>query len=554
MKKSSKIKSLKSFFGLYETLFPEKMSSGVVGAATSNSLTGNSLLLRKDEEEECVAKTIMTSTAEHSHVVTNSISNRWPSSLPMAKHNIYWLKPSTSPCLCLGLDQASLRTPTEPLVRIIPICTETYHHETKVFLANLESFSLKEHEGLCQDSRSIDFAKALMMFCEWELQDKPNCVWYSYPSFVKDFLKHPPTWSTWRSRAERAFRGQKEGREIVYFNALKDELQLRPFDDRGNGLDFPWDDTAILRVEENQRESTDDDSVDSPVSRGKSSQSRSKTDGAKEESDEASSTESENTKENASRLRLAKKEDEQLKKIAAKLAKEIKLKEKEEAERQKEIDRRKDFLNSLSPKSMYWISKSKLPAICIQHTRVFDGSLPSWKLTLKPICCSTYHYCFEIEREKIEVLTENHLRECDDERTADFTYALMRFFDEHKDGYSTEVSTLASDMEENIDEVFVWPGYVIDLMEEYREWSVWRKNAERETYGKRDLRRASYLKVMLGEFRELEIKLAADIAQDAFVHKTSVGDISFNTVVGSKRSRDENDTVELVDDSSSDEL
>lgn len=551
MKRTPKIKSLKTFFGFYETLFPEKvaavsfsaLSSSNLGKIISSSISRSEQISRDDRYDDFVA------SVDHGSLISNAISNRWPSALPMVKHNIYWLKPSANPCLCLGLDQTSLRNSGEPMLRIIPICTEMCYHETKVFLVNLESFSLKDHEGLCQDSRAIDFAKALMMFCEWELQNRPNCVWYSYPSFVKDFLKHQPTWTTWRSRAERASRGQKDGRDIVYFNALKDELQLRPFDNRDQGVDFPWDDTAVEVIEEDESVSSDNDDSSEVISvfgrekSSKSPQARTKVSSSeKKENDEAGSSGSEESrsqasKESVGKKRQEKKEMELQTKLAAKLAKEIKLKEKEDAIRKKEIERRKELLDSLSSRSMYWISKAKLPAICINHARNYDGELPTWKLSVKPICCSTYHYSFDIDRQNIEILTENHLRECDDERTSDFAFVLMRFFDEYKESYSIDVSNLAKDMDNCLDKVFVWPAYVIDLMEQYREWSVWRKTAEREALRKRETRRAIYLQTLLCEFKRIEESFATDItASSTFA---SVADIY--SVLRSKRSREDDD-------------
>merc|ERR1711871_1480342 len=43
-------------------------------------------------------------------------SNRWPRSLRMCRNNLYWYKSTSSPCICLGLDPASLRNYTAGLI------------------------------------------------------------------------------------------------------------------------------------------------------------------------------------------------------------------------------------------------------------------------------------------------------------------------------------------------------------------------------------------------------------------------------------------------------
>ena len=54
-------------------------------------------------------------------------SNRWPSQLKMAKHNVYWLKNSNNPCICTSLD--NLNEPN-PSFKIITLGNTIYlnHH------------------------------------------------------------------------------------------------------------------------------------------------------------------------------------------------------------------------------------------------------------------------------------------------------------------------------------------------------------------------------------------------------------------------------------------
>jgi len=44
------------------------------------------------------------------------VPNRWPKGFPMMRYNMYWLKNSLSPCVCVGLDTFS------GFLRVVPIC------------------------------------------------------------------------------------------------------------------------------------------------------------------------------------------------------------------------------------------------------------------------------------------------------------------------------------------------------------------------------------------------------------------------------------------------
>ena len=148
----------------------------------------------------------------------------------------------------------------EPLVRIFPIDTTTYLHEIKVSVNSLDTLSVVTLECKCQDQRTIDFTKALIDFSAWELEKTPDCLWYVYPSFVLEFMKHPPSWSSWRTRTERASRGSKEERYIIYFNALKEELKEQG-DDRRAITDYPWDDEHVSIMEDLREEKKIKDAV-----------------------------------------------------------------------------------------------------------------------------------------------------------------------------------------------------------------------------------------------------------------------------------------------------
>ena len=174
----------------------------------------------------------------------------------------------------------------------------------------------------------------------------------------------------------------------------------------------------------------------------------------------------------------------------------------------KELERRKEQYDSLHPQSMYWLPRMQLPAICLAYERVDQQDSKQghglWKLTLKPVCCSTYHYIIDTDRNACEKLTDSLLRQCHDERTVDFTLALMDFAVRYQDDWSEPVSSLSNDMAHSTETIFVWPGYITDLMEEYRQWSVWRKKAERSSSGGGNKRKEAYLKCLLEGFEEYQ--------------------------------------------------
>ena len=204
--------------------------------------------------------------------------------------------------------------------------------------------------------------------------------------------------------------------------------------------------------------------------------------------------------------KLAKRLEEEEKKMQVLEKKRV----QEEMERQREQMRRRELNDSLHPLSMYWLPRMSLPAICIAHERKLsaDGGLNTWKLTLKPICCTTYHYITDVDKSLCEPLNEGLLRQCHDERTVDFAHALIDFAKKYQQEWSDEVRHLSEDVDYSEDSVFIWPGYITDLMEEYRKWSVWRKKAERSCGGKQ--RRLAYFNLLVEEFDALENEAIAD--------------------------------------------
>jgi hypothetical protein len=72
---------------------------------------------------------------------------------------------------------------------------------------------------------------------------------------------------------------------------------------------------------------------------------------------------------------------------------------------------------------MYWIDKACLPGIYYD----IPGKEASDKFGVQPICCTTYHYKVTVGGSAVLPLTEAKLQLCTDERTHDFTLALMDF-------------------------------------------------------------------------------------------------------------------------------
>lgn len=353
-------------------------------------------------------------------------SNRWPTSLPMASHNLFWLKNSNVPCLCLGLDPGSLNnTDSDPSLRVVPICCLTPHNET-VVKANMVSTLAPDHFKSCVDERSVDFTLALMALSHYELKQDKNCKWYTYPSFIRTFLSHPPTWTSWRTSTERNARKSQEDRKTVYFRALLEELKLREAqDERCVGSDFPWDDTPQpIRPQPlpsqpvpSSSSALTGKSTASIIDPNPGDESLDSGDVKKRRIsvDKKSAEEIQADKEAKQKLKLENEE-----KAAARL-KEVEAKQHAafilEQEREREMQNRA----RLSFNSMYWLPKMMLPCICLRYADSDDAEITSVvtnkfpdKLVLKPICCNTYHYKVEVRFEgsgHLEALTETRLKQ-----------------------------------------------------------------------------------------------------------------------------------------------
>ena len=73
------------------------------------------------------------------------------------------------------------------------------------------------------------------------------------------------------------------------------------------------------------------------------------------------------------------------------------------------------------------------------------------------------------------------MQECTNDRTKDFTLALMDFIEwDEKENSSRSVnsSPIRDDFKDNR-EYYVWPDFILDMLNHPVEWSAWRRKVER---------------------------------------------------------------------------
>jgi len=334
-------------------------------------------------------------------------SNRWPSQLKMAKHNVYWLKNSSNPCICTSLDHLNEPNPSFKIITLgniatLPYCLFvlthiiigiTYQRETTVPTNALEALN-DQNSKMCIEPKIQDLALALCDFAEWELKmfyntTGLNCKFYTYPDFIISFLQHSPSFKSFRAEAERNARGKLSSRKEIYYDAFVEEYKkqynITCASDAntlcsnnvwcGRFLEyvdaFPWDDTSFDPV--------DDLNVGT-------------------DNDECSSHDEE--------------------KSSRKIGKIVSEPVIPEAPKRK----RSQF-------NLYWLFRSQLP--CIYHDLRENEYLEKGFMVL-PISCTSYRYPTPVPYSELKPLTVSNLKECTDERTCDFTLALMGFAAYHQ--------------------------------------------------------------------------------------------------------------------------
>ena len=96
------------------------------------------------------------------------------------------------------------------------------------------------------------------------------------------------------------------------------------------------------------------------------------------------------------------------------------------------------------------------------------------------------------------------LDQCTDERTVDFTAALMEFADWHCNfaeramavGHNPPTTRKGAIV---LDGVYLWPSFIVHMLERPAEWAAWRKKAERSA--RASPRRVAYLKSFIEDFQ-----------------------------------------------------
>jgi hypothetical protein len=142
--------------------------------------------------------------------------------------------------------------------------------------------------------------------------------------------------------------------------------------------------------------------------------------------------------------------------------------------------------------NLYYLTTLNLP--CVYYD--YQENQYEMKILMKPICCSSYHYPIEVNANTLRPLTISLMKNCNDERTQDFTLALMDFVDwdmmtnrfpSHNQMLSNSYhSTESLEVDKNgytihgeYIEPYEWPRFILDLINDNKIWASWRKQKER---------------------------------------------------------------------------
>jgi hypothetical protein len=442
----------------------------------------------------------------------------WPKAVPFAKHNVYWVRQTASPCVCLGLDLERSFKNSGPLVRIVSINSSSYRHEVSVPAATLEAFNPYQAPNNADDA----FALAMIDFFQWEeskqVRGWEEMVWYHYPDFIYRFFQHPPTWATFRKQAERAARGRNEDRRDSYLAALVAEMANRPTSDLMNritlGKRLPWNDDLLCSDEET---SEGENSVEASDVTGVESMS--------EEEDQSNET----------------------KKASGKKAPKSSSKRSQPspviAEAEEEGDEDADLLSETeeetipremrpgipwSAYNLYWLPRASLP--CLFRDK--PENMRADTFVVQPVCCVTYHYPVKSANRQMEPLTMQLLKQCTDERTQDFTTALIDFaqwqisqaaqkesmaqdsLNVQNPEYSQMQQQLLRGLLTNEAQSYLWPETVFNLISKPSQWASWRKAAERKLSAGQPSRKQCYLTALM-EIYEIDVSEATTVEQEA---------------------------------------
>ena len=490
---STRVVTLREMMDLYFLMFQgisdgEEVSGGASNSSDLRILSRHSSTTRYDywvnanndhrQATELAMAKYQQTPQDYAHIYQRAPcqSKRWPPTFPMNKYNIYWVRSNNQPCVCVDFD------PERQMVKIVPICCATYHHEIQVGVSSICPISAHLFKD-CPDERAASFAMAMMDFAKWELStlEIPVCRWYQYPKFIMRFFSHGPTFSSWRKTAERIVRGSNVDKRKVYFDKLMEDYIAAGADesDRLNQLHhFPFEDAENLSSGDEVSDSSEEEEEERPTPRNaeKPKKDRSKT-----------------SKDKDSAVKVQKK------RVRSKASKES------EVSREPEPILESPLSNDYN---LFWSPKSNLP--CLFYDRV--QNLHQWTISVIPICCTTYHYKVTALRAtgQLESLTWKHMDLCTDERTTDFTFAMMDFADWHRarlgrieangTGPLCDVNVWGS-VHPIVDGVYMWPRFIVEMVEKPKVWALWRKKAERANTNGMS-RRLAYLAALCADFHD----------------------------------------------------
>lgn len=382
----------------------------------------------------------------------------WPASLSRSPQNLYWIRNSNMPCICLGLKH----TDDESDIRVLPISSSTYLSPfvTQPFALLPFGESLGSSSN-ASSSRDFDFTLALYDLANYELERNPRCKWYSYPAFVIELIRTPSQWSTWRMHAERNARGSNETRRSVYFSVLVNQLrdeQSQGKDSRHMECEYPWvvDRPGLprgrgpLKKQESEDESSDDESAESTY-HPKIKRIRRPTKSTKSSPMSKSSDEDESESESDT----------------------------------SELD-----FASMNKTNLFWLDKFNLPGIFYGE----KGDELKDKFDVLPISCSTYHFPSSMPVSTLQPLDDENLAQCSNEKTRDFATALMRLAEVIR-------STTRRVLKEG--SAVPWPEFIYEIISNKEFGTQWRRAVERKCVGgKPDARKAAYFDALLQGYEE----------------------------------------------------
>lgn len=506
-----------------------------------------------------------------------NLPNRWPKNLPLMQHNLYWIEMSGTPCIGTGLHIKA--NSNDVMLNVISIHSEARRMQiTPTKVIPLYEDVMKS----CTDDRSVAFAAALMLFVEWELEEfvpRTSMLrkWYVYPEFVTQMLITCSKFLGWRKQADRNPRAATMSRRDNYLCALKEDymqIAVAARNERFALCNLPWDDSPVSSGEGTGDSSDEDNDVDDDGdgdldvdgiasiesfsdreqyeraearrrSRKKCRKSESGNGSGGEDSEFQSAlfTDQSLANPSGSNKKRSRPSDAQEKSSRSRKSSSANLPELDD----EPVGVKPPAVRSLY--NMFWIPRSQLP--CIFYDLPENRYAERFRVI--PICCVTYHYPFEVTnltKGSVEPLKLEHLKRITDERTSEFTHALIEFARQEND-MQRRAKLLSESMAQDPDsqlsgaagmdfegtgtedgnethslfdasmlqphELFDWPAFILELINKPSMWHSWRKKAERGGAG---LKRYQYLRELHAEHRgnlELENSMKKQAEEAAVV-------------------------------------